>query len=91
MYIALNVMNMGMLYWTVHIKQHPQVCLHTITDQTPIPSTALDQLLATITRTDTDTVNQDHSPIPTDIAVTVTMIHTEDVPYHIIETIDIAS
>ena len=45
-------------------------------------------LLATITGTDTDTVDQDHSPIPTDITVTVTMIHTEDVPGHIIETLD---
>ena len=60
-------------------------------DQNPIPGTALDQLFATITRTDTDTVDQDHSPIPTDITVTVSMIHTEDVPHHIIETIDIAT
>ena len=57
----------------------------------PYQATALDQLLTTITRTDIDTVDQDHSPMLADIAVTVTIIHTEDVPGHIIETIDIAA
>ena len=57
----------------------------------PIPGTTPDQLLVTITRTDTDIVDQDHSPILTDIAVTVAMIHTEDIPGHIIETIDITT
>ena len=56
-----------------------------------IAGTALDQLLTTITRTYIDTVDQDHSPIPADITVTVTMIHTEDIPGHIIETLDIAT
>ena len=57
-------------------------------DQNPISGTAVDQLLATITRTGTDTVDQGHSPIPTDIAVTVTMVPTDYIPGHIIETID---
>ena len=60
-----------------------------MTDQNPIPGTTLDQLLTTITRTDTDTVDQDHSPIPTDITVTVAMIHTDTFPGHIIETLDV--
>ena len=43
----------------------------------------------TVTRTDTDRAGQGHRPIPTDITVTVTMIPTEAIPGHIIETIDI--
>ena len=39
--------------------------------------------------TDTDTADQGHSPIPADIAVTVTRIPTEAIPGQIIETIDI--
>ena len=91
MYAALNVMNMVTWWWIVHIAYHPQVCQHTITGRNPIPDTALDQLLATVTRTDTDTADQGLSPIPTDIAATVTMIHTEDIPGDIIETIDITT
>ena len=42
-------------------------------------------------RTGTDTADQGHSPIPADIAVTVTMIPTEAIPGHIIETIDVTT
>ena len=92
MYVASNVMNMVIQWWTVCIEYHPLVCLHIITGQNPIPGTTPDRLLITITRTDTDTADQGLNPIPTDIAVTVTaMIHTEDVPGHIIETIDITT
>ena len=59
--------------------------------QNPIPGTALDQLLTTITMTDTDTADQSLNPVPTDITATVTAIHTEDIPGHIIETIDITT
>ena len=74
-------------------------CLHQIPpskytcmpSQTKIPyqTTAPDWLLATITRTGTDTADHGHSPIPIDTAATVTMIPTEAVPGHIIEIIDI--
>ena len=57
----------------------------------PIPGTTLDLLLATVTRTDTDTADQGLNPIPTDIAATVAVIHTEDIPSHIIETTDITT
>ena len=40
------------------------------------------QLLDTI-RTGTDIAGQDHSHAPTDIKVTVTIIHTEVIPAHI--------
>ena len=62
-----------------------------MSSQTEIPYQALHQigLLATITRTGTDTADQGHSPIPIDTAATATMIPTEAVPGHIIETIDI--
>ena len=36
-----------------------------------------------------DTVDQGHSPTPTYITVTVIIIHTDAVPGHIIETIDL--
>ena len=35
--------------------------------------------------------DQGLNPIPTDIAAKVAMIHTEDIPGHIIETIDITT
>ena len=57
-------------------------------DMIPTPGITPDQLLDTITRTDTDTADQGHSPIPTDIKVTVVMTPTEAVPGHIIETVD---
>ena len=68
---------------------HPPVQQHVITDCNLIPDTKPDQLLATLTRTGTDTADQGHSPIPTNITVMVTMIHTDAVPGHIIETVDI--
>ena len=91
MYVASNVMNMVIQWWTVCIKYNTLVCLHIITGQNPIPGTTPDRLLITITRTDTDTADQGLNSIPTDITVTVAMIHTEDVPGHIIETIDITT
>ena len=39
--------------------------------------------------TDTDIAGQGHSPIPSDIAVTVAMVPTEAIPGHKIETVDI--
>ena len=69
----------------------PLVCLHISTGQNPIPGTAPDQLLITITGTDTDTADQGLNPVPAGITVTVTMIHTEDIPGHIIETTDITT
>ena len=56
-----------------------------------MPGIALDQLLTTVTRTDIDTADQGLNPIPADITATVTTIHTEDVPGHIIEIIDITT
>ena len=56
-----------------------------------MPGTALNQLLTTITRTDTDTADQGLTPVPADITTTVTTICTEDIPGHIIETIDITT
>ena len=56
--------------------------------QTTIPYQArhLDQLLTTHHQDrDTDTVDQDHSPIPADITVTVAMIHTDAIPGHVVE------
>ena len=45
-----------------------------------------DQLLNT-TGTGTDIAGQDHSHTPTDIEVTVTIIHTEVAPDHITDTL----
>ena len=72
-----------------HTGHHPQVHLHAITDCNPIPGTAPDRLLITITRTGTDTADQDHSPILIDTTTTVTMIPTEAAPGHIIEMVDV--
>ena len=51
-------------------------------------SIAQDLLLDTVTRTDTDTADAGHRPIPADIEVTVIMTPTEAIPGHIIETVD---
>ena len=82
---------MGTQCWIVHIAYHPQICQHAITGRNPIPGTALDHLLATVPRTDTDTADQGFNPIPADIAATVATIHTEDIPGHNIETMDITT
>ena len=47
------------------------------------------RLLTTATRTCTGTADQGHSPITTDIAVMVSMLHIDAVPGHVIETVDI--
>ena len=61
-----------------------------MSSQTEIPYQALHQInSSTVTRTGTGTAG--HSPIPVDIAATVTMIPTEDIPGHIIETIDVTT
>ena len=67
---------------------HPQTHLSIIIDRIPTPGIAPDHLLDTITRTDTDTADQGHSPTPADIKVTVVMTPTEVVSGHIIETVN---
>ena len=56
--------------------------------QDSTPGIAPDQLLDTITRTDTKTADQGRSPNTADIEVTVVMTPTEAVPGHIKETVD---
>ena len=53
-----------------------------------IPTTGItpNQPLDTITKTDTDTPDEGHSPNPTDIETVMTP--TEAIPGHIIETVD---
>ena len=58
------------------------------TDRNPIPGTALGQLLAT--RTGTDTADQDHSPICIDTVATAVMILMEVIPDHMVEIMDTA-
>ena len=53
-----------------------------------MPGIAQDLLLDTVTRTGTDTADQGHSPVPTDIEDTVIMTPTEAVLSHIIDTVD---
>ena len=72
--------------WTVHIGYDPLAHLCIITDRNPTLGITTHQLLDTITKT--DTADQGHSPIPTDITVTVTMVPTESFPGHITETVD---
>ena len=59
--------------------------------QTEIPCQTPYQIdfLPPSSRTGTCTADQGHSPILADIAVTVAMIHTDAIPGHIIETIDV--
>ena len=59
-----------------------------IIDRIPTPGITPDHLLDTITRIDTDTADQGHSPNPTDIKVTVIPTPTEAIPGHKIETVD---
>ena len=62
-----------------HHQAHP----HIIIDRIPTPGIAPDQLLDTITRTDTGTADQGHSPNHADIGAVVTMTPTEAIPGHI--------
>ena len=54
--------------------------MHIITGKNPAPDIALDHLLDTITRTDSDIADQGHSPILTNIEVIVAITHREVVP-----------
>ena len=59
-----------------------------IIDRIQTPGFTQDLLLDTITRTGTETADQGHSPVPSDIEVTVIMTPTEAGPGPIIETVD---
>ena len=72
----------------MHNGYHPQAHLHIIVDRIPTADITPDSLLDTVTRTDIDTADQGHSPVPADIEVTVIMTPTEAIPDHIIETVD---
>ena len=88
MYIALNATNMVIWQWTVPTRYHPPAHLPIIIDRIPATGITPDQLLDTITGTDTDTADQGHSPNHRYIKAIVVMTPTEAIPGCIIGTVD---
>ena len=70
----------------MQIEYHHQANLYTTRDNNPTQGIVPDQLLNT-TEIGTDIAGQDHSHTPTDIEITVKIIHTEVVPDHITDAL----